>query len=115
VNSHTNLTGIPAALTGWLRASLLVLCLALTVPAALAQAPEPPVDPTPAIQTPPPQASDAEIKTRISDIFAEIATLRRVTVEVNHGVVTLGRRSGQQCCRDPRRGDCPAREWRRHG
>ncbi|MCA8891240.1 MAG: mechanosensitive ion channel [Hyphomonas sp.] len=59
-------------------------------PAALAQAPEPPVDPTPAIQTPPPQASDSEIKTRISDIFAEIATLRRVTVEVNHGVVTLG-------------------------
>lgn len=90
VNPHTNFTGIPAALTGWLRAGLLFLCLALTVPAALAQAPEPPVDPTPAIQTPPPQASDAEIKTRIADIFAEIDSLRRVTVEVNHGVVTLG-------------------------
>nr|WP_321359327.1 mechanosensitive ion channel family protein [uncultured Hyphomonas sp.] len=89
VNPRTNFTGIPAALTGWLCAGLLVLCLALMAPAALAQAPEPPADPTPAIQTPPPQASDSEIKTRISDIFAEIATLRRVTVEVNHGVVTL--------------------------
>lgn len=81
---------MPARLTGWLHTGLLVVCLILMSPAALAQAPEPPVDPTPAIQTPPPQASDSEIKTRISDIFAEIATLRRVTVEVNHGVVTLG-------------------------
>ncbi len=81
---------MPARLTGWLHTGLLVLCLILMSPAALAQAPEPPVDPTPAIQTPPPQTSDTEIKTRISDIFAEIATLRRVTVEVNHGVVTLG-------------------------
>ena len=90
VNSRSNLTGVPAVLTGWLFAGLMVLCLVLMSPAALAQAPEPPTDPTPAIQTPPPQAGDAEIKTRISEIFAEIATLRRVTVEVNHGVVTLG-------------------------
>ena len=53
---NTTLTGMPAALSGWLRAGLFVLCLILASPAALAQAPEPPEDPTPAIQTPPPQA-----------------------------------------------------------
>ena len=86
----TTPSGPPAALEGWLRASLLAVCLVLTGPAAHSQAPEGLEDPTPAIQTPPPQASDTEIETRISDIFAEIATLRRVSVEVNHGVVTLG-------------------------
>jgi len=92
VSPKTNLTEIPAAAVRWLRAGLFILCFALFAPLALAQLPGPdePTDPTSAIQTPPPQASDAEIKTRIADIFAEIDSLRRVTVEVNHGVVTLG-------------------------
>ncbi len=92
VSPKTNLTEFPAAAARWLRAGLFLLCFALSAPLALAQLPGPdePTDPTPAIQTPPPQASDADIRTRITDIFAEIDSLRRVTVEVNHGVVTLG-------------------------
>jgi small-conductance mechanosensitive channel len=81
----------PATAVRWLRAGLFLLCFALSAPIALAQLPgaEEPADPTPAIQTPPPAASDADIATRITDIFAEIDSLRRVKVEVNHGVVTL--------------------------
>lgn len=68
----------------------MMLCIAVVGPIAFAQSSGPIEDPTPAIQTPPPQASDSEIKTRISGIFDEIATLRKVTVDVSHGVVTLG-------------------------
>jgi len=91
MSSKTNLTDFPAAAARWLHAGLFLVCFALSAPLALAQLPgiEEPTDPTPAIQTPPPQASDAEIATRITDIFAEIDSLRRVTVKVNHGVVTL--------------------------
>ncbi len=92
MSSKTKLTDISAAAARCLRAGLFLVCFALYTPLALAQLPGPdePADPTPAIQTPPPAASDADIATRITDIFAEIDSLRRVTVEVNHGVVTLG-------------------------
>lgn len=90
MSSKTNLTDFPAA-ARWLRTWLIVACLCLMAPLALAQLPGPdePADPTPAIQTPPPAATDADIQARITDIFAEIDSLRRVTVKVNHGVVTL--------------------------
>ena len=80
---------VPVTPARWLRAALAALCLVFLAVPALAQEPDAPQDPTPAIQTPPPAASDADIETRITDIFAEIDSLRRVKVEVNHGVVTL--------------------------
>ncbi len=48
-----------------------------------------PADPQPVIETAPPGASDAEIASRIRDIFAQIDSLQHVEASVASGVVTL--------------------------